>query len=255
MMMSIFMSFHLDYNAMYGSFDYSFHYKNDVITVGIERNGEFYRYFRQFTGNKRIEKILLSNSGRIVVNPVEPLNLPQEVTKYLEISFDPIFIEPLGKKEFYLTFPIEIAVFVAAKNDIEVLDIFSLSTPKYSLYGPPNGGVITRWHHSRIFSSIPEIDHNREGILSFSIENGTKEWVQVSRAVFESYGMKIYYGTPEQGKPVSMMTRMRIATKMMADTEFFDKPLLEGMAKSVELHTARDIPTVKRFFTMEWGLV
>lgn len=235
---------------MYGRYDYSFHFSTDFINAGIEPFGSFFRYYRQIPGEGCVEKNILSGIGKIVVNPVEPLNLPKEVTNYLEIEFKPLFVEPFSEKEIYLLFPIEIAVFVDAKDDIEILDIFSLRKPKYSLYGAPSEGVVTRWVFSDVFVSIPEVNRNMQGVLKLNIDNPTKEWVEISRVVFESYGMKIYYGDI-----VSMNARMKIISKNIAETEFFDRPLQARQNKSIELYTARDLPVVKRGFLMEWGFV
>ncbi|MDT8358247.1 MAG: DUF432 domain-containing protein [Methanomicrobiaceae archaeon] len=240
---------------MFGSYGYSFEYSNHEISAGLVRDGPFVRYFREVTGRARVEKIISSDSGRVVVNPVEPLNLPEKVTNFLELEFDPIFLEPLGNKGIFLEFPVEIGVFIASKQDIEVLDIFSLDSPKYSLYGPPNGGVITRWLQSPVHSEIPALDHHRRGVLRLTLENTTKEWQEISRVVLEGTLMKIYYGEVEGKKLVSMYGRVRIQSKLVAETEFFDHPVAEGMNKSVEIYTAREIPGMKRSFPMEWGLV
>jgi hypothetical protein len=235
---------------MYGIYDYTFQYVSDNISAGIEKENDLYHYHRKIPGEKSVEKIIMSNSGAIIVNPVEPLNLPHEVTNFLEIKFDPIFIEPYSEKEIFLLFPLEIGVFIKAKKDIEVLDIFSLVKQKYSLYGSPSEGIITRWAFSEIFPSIPEVDHNEQGILKLIITNSTKEWVEVTRVVFEGSGMKIYYGDV-----VSMIGRMKILSKKIAETEFIDQPLQVDQEKSIELYSARDIPVVKRSYTMEWGLI
>jgi hypothetical protein len=249
------MFLYLKYNAMFGSYGYSFEYSNHEISAGSVPEGPFFRYFREVSGGARVEKIISSDSGRIVVNPVEPLNLPDEVTNFLELEFEPIYIEPLGKKDIFLEFPVEIGVFIASKQDIEVLDIFSLDNPKYSLYGPPNGGVITRWLWSPVYSEIPQLDHHRRGIFQLTLENTTKQWEELSRVVLEGTLMKIYYGEVEGKKLVSMSGKIRILSKLVAETEFFDQPLAEGLKKSIEIYTAREIPGVKRNFTMEWGLV
>jgi hypothetical protein len=235
---------------MFGRYDYTYQYLNDEISLGIEKIGDNYRYFREIAGGKRVEKMLLSDSGRILVNPVEPLNLPENVTHYMEIEFPSLFIEPFSKKELYLTFPIEIGVFVAAKKDIQVLDIFSFNYQKYSLYGTPSDGIITRWYWSEVYTEIPEMDHNKFGILKLILVNNHREWVEISRVVLDGNGMKIYYGDV-----VSMIARMKILTQKIAETEFTDTALVEGQMKSLELYMARELQIVKRSFTMEWGFV
>lgn len=233
---------------MYGRYDYNFHHESDDISLGIENKGGMNHYFRRIKGQSEYSKYLLSDAGRIIINPVEPLNLPAVITEYLEIEFERVFLEPYGTKILYLKFPIEIGVFAAAKKDIEVLDLFSLAKPKYSLYGTSGEGYITRWAYSEIFAEIPVADPCCEGVLHLTLDNNTREWVEISRVVFEGVGMKIYYGDI-----VSMIARMRILSQKNAETEFFDQPLSPGMQKSVELYTARELSVVKRSMAMEWG--
>lgn len=235
---------------MYGRYDYSYHFQNDEISFGIEKKGNFFRYFREIAGGEKVEKTLLSDFGRIIVNPVEPLNLPETITHFLEIEFPSVFIEPFSRKEIYLTFPIEIGVFVAAKKDIQVLDIFSFHPQKYSLYGTPSEGIVTRWHRSEVHENLPELDHHKTGVIKLILVNNHREWVEISRVVLDGNGMKLYYG-----EVVSMIARMKILTPKIAETDFTDTALLEGQMKSLELYVARELQIVKRSSTMEWGFV
>ncbi|KUG21048.1 MAG: DUF432 domain-containing protein [Methanomicrobiaceae archaeon] len=233
---------------MFGTYDYTFQFENEVILAKIEKKNGFFQYTRICNGSKE-EKILASDSGRIIVNPVEPINLPEEVGRHLMIEFDPIVVEPHTSKKIYLTFPIEIGVFVEAKREIEVLDIFSAVDQKYTLYGSPDGGVIARWHPSGVFAEIPKTYPLKEGVLELGIRNTCRDWVEVSRVVFESVDMKIYYGNI-----VGMVAVMKILNKHTAEMDFLDQPLMDGMKKSIELYTARKIPAIQKGYLMEWGL-
>jgi uncharacterized protein len=233
---------------MFGEYDYIFHCENGDIQLGTERNGSLLTY-RRTCGRDTFERILASESGSIIVNPVEPVNLPKEVTNYLQVEFDPIVIEPGGTQKIYLKIPIEIGVFLDAMKDLEVLDIFCSDHQKYTLYGPPSGGVIARWCLSHVYGEIPPLEPFREGVIELTIRNTHREWVKVAYAVFESCDMKIYYGDV-----VAMVAQMKILNKHMAETDFVDLPLLPGMRKSVELYTARNIPVIRKGFLMEWGL-
>lgn len=236
---------------MYGIYDYDFRFENEEISLGVEKRGGFLRYFRYLKNkNENIEKILASDTGKIIVNPVEPLNLPKEITSYLEIEFEPIVIEPNSYRKVYLKFSIEIGVFAATKKSIDVLDIFSLNNQKYSLYGPPDSGVICRWCKSDVFADIPKTELLKEGVIELNIQNTSHEWVEMRRIVFESYGMKIYYNDI-----VSMVAVVKIINRMVAETNFINRPIKDGMKKALELYTARRIPVVERKgFLMEWGL-
>ncbi|MGC9436035.1 MAG: DUF432 domain-containing protein [Methanomicrobiales archaeon] len=237
-------------SLLFGDYVFNMDLGEGDLSIRISEEDGQLRYRREGAGGTR-DVAIAAEGGTVTINPIEPLNLPGEITTFLEIWFDPLLIEPEHKSTIYLTFPIEIGVFVYSKQDLEILDIFSLTPPKYSLYGTPNEGVITRFHQSRTSSSPPEVDPCCEGILELTVRNPTPEWTWVSRAVFESYGMKIYY----DDAGASMLARMKIESRTSAETAFYDMPLRDGMKKSIELYSARQIPVVKRVFDMGRGLV
>jgi len=234
---------------MYGRYGYSFHYSDDLITLDIKKEGEIYRYTRT-QGDETVEKTIISEKGKIIINPVEPLNLPTVVSHHLEIEFEPIFIEPDGNKSIYLTFPIEIGIFLVAKKDIEVLDIFSFESQKYSLYGSSSEGIITRWARSSITSEAPQIDPLKNGVLHLTILNQAHEWIKVSHVVLDGYAMKIYYDNT-----AAMEATMELLSPHTAETRFSTSSPDKGMKKSIEIYSTRNIPIVKRTYSMEWGLV
>jgi hypothetical protein len=234
---------------IYGSHEYDFSYEVEGLKLSVERrNGHLY-YSRE-CNDERVEKILASSGGHIIINPVEPINLPREVTYFLEIDFEkPVVIEPGANEKAMVKFPIEIGVFVA-KNKQVVLDVFTLTKPKYVLYGTPKSGVICRWYTSDVYSEMPSLNPLKEGIIKITFRNTSNDWVEVSKAVFDGYSMKIYYGDV-----VAMLAEMKIISRSVAETTFIDKPLKDGLKKSLELYTARMIPVVeRRGYLMEWGL-
>ncbi len=236
---------------MYGYYDLSdFSVVFEEITARIEKDEDVYRYIREGK-NERTEKMILGRGGRVIVNPIEPVNLPKEITNFLQIKFKkPIFSEPKSSVDVYLTFPIEIGVFLAAKKNIDVLDIFSLNRPKFSLYGNPRNGIICRYWQSDVFSQVPEVSPSREGVMRLRVTNTSSEWIEISNVVFDIYAMKIYFDETMVGSKASV----NIASQRVAETMFIAKPLKSGMTKALELYTARKMPVVGRKFVMEWGL-
>jgi len=224
---------------VYGVYELqNFHLKIRDLELGIfEENG--FRIYRR--GD--LKKVVVAESGRVVVNPVEPVNLPKNITRFLLIEFDkPMVVEPKSSGKISLTFPIEIAVILAGKNSLEVLDVFSFVEPKYTLYGDPKNGVICRYWRSEIFEKEEDFV---KGILEVEISNSSSEWVEVEKLVFDVYGMKIYYG-----ESVVAFAEVRILSEKVAETEFVDRRIEK---KSLELYTARKIPMVGKKFVMEWG--
>jgi len=233
---------------MFGRYIDTFRYENGDILVETERSGGLLTYRRNCEG-RTFERILVSETGETVINPVEPVNLPRDITDLLMIEFSPMLIEPGVARTIYLKFPVEVGVFLEAAKDIEVLDVFGLGTQKYTLYGPPTSGAIARWYRSAVYPEIPPVEPLREGVMELSIQNASHEWAEVSCAVFDSVDMKIYYNDL-----VATTATMKIITTNMAETDFIDAPLLPGMTRSIELYTARKIPVINRGYLMEWGL-
>ncbi|MCM2466278.1 hypothetical protein DIC75_08110 [Methanoculleus sp. CWC-02] len=233
---------------MFGRYRGTFHRDDGDILVEAEQNGGLLTYRRRCEG-QTFERLLVSKTGEIVINPIEPVNLPKDITDFFQIEFSPMVIEPGVTQTVYLKFPIEIGVFVESARDIEVVDVFAPGSQKYTLYGSPTNGVIARCYESAVYPEIPRVEPFREGVMELSILNAYREWVEVSRVVFESTDMKIYYGDF-----VAATATMKILTKTMAETNFVDAPLRPGMVKSIELYTARKIPAIDRGYLMEWGL-
>jgi hypothetical protein len=229
----------------------TFSYNSEELKINISEAKEAYIYRRE-CNNEKVERLISSKSSRVIVAPVEPVNKPAEVTNYLEIDFSrSVFIEPQGRNKVFLKFPIEICVFLSDNKKISVLDVFTLTKPKYTLYGTPRTGIICRWYKSDVYTSIPEIDPLREGVIELEIKNELNEWVEVAKIVFDAYDMKIYYN----GGMVSMRGEMRIISKVAAETKFNDEPLMGEQKRSIDLYTAKALPMIERKgFFMEWGL-
>ncbi|MBP2133242.1 hypothetical protein J2128_001163 [Methanomicrobium sp. W14] len=238
----------LIFSAMYGIYSYPVHLEKEGLTIDITENNGIYRYVRNCCGEK-YECLISSPGEKIHVNPVEPVNLPKYITKYLEIDFERVLVSPESNIMYYLTFPIEIGVFLESKKNLEPLDLFSLQPAKYSLYGDPTNGEIVKYYKSYLRRDLPEVDILKEGVLSITIINSDSTIASVSKLVFDSYGMKVYYNE----NLVSMVAQMKIYQKNIAETEFLNVPLLVGMEKSAELYTTRNIPAIKRYYLMERG--
>jgi len=232
---------------MFGRYRGSFRREWGDILVEAESVDGLLTYRRR-CGGQTFERILVLNTGEVIINPVEPVNLPRDITDFLLMEFSPMMIEPGATQTVYLKFPVEIGVFVESAKDIEVLDVFARGSQKYTLYGSPTNGVIARWYRSAVYPEIPPVEFFCEGVMELSIHNASHEWVEVSCAVFESTDMKLYYGDF-----VAASAKMKILGPSLAETDFIDAPLQTGMVKSIELYTARKIPVINRGYLMEWG--
>jgi len=235
---------------MFGSYDIPFELEKEGIALSLEKEGKGLVY-RSACAGARLEKILLAENGEVFINPVEPLNKPKELTSNLLIEFEKaLLIEPEATRRIFISYPIEIGVLISKKTAVEVLDIFTLVRQKLTLYGDPRSGTICKYWLSNVYSSKPSINPLHEGIIELSITNTTKGWVTVTKAIFNAYGMKIYY----RDDLVAMKASMKVIQGTIAETDFVDAPLEQGMKKSLELYTVRKLAVTTTKFIMEAGL-
>jgi hypothetical protein len=235
---------------MFGSYEVPLSITQEKIALSIKKEEETLRYKRECNGEK-VEKVLLTDGGKILVNPVEPVNKPKELTPYLFIELGSlVVVEPKSTQTVFLKFPIEIGIFISKNENFEVLDILSLMKQKFTLYGDPRNGFICRYFKSEVHSTLPRVDPICEGVLELTMTNTTPNWVDVTKAIFNAYGMKIYYND----HMVSMKANMKIRGNQIAENDFVDAPLEPDMKKSLELYTARKLLVTGTKFTMELGI-
>lgn len=235
---------------MFGYHDIPMSFINEDISISVDKEGENLIYKRKISDDKN-EKILLVDSAKILINPIEPLHKPKELTPYLLIELEKsVVVEPRATKKIYLKFPIEIGIFVYGQNEYKLLDILTLVKQKLTLYGEVRGGFICKHWRSDVYSSIPATNQIKDGVIELTITNTTPRWHEITKIVLNAYGMKIYYNQNN----VSMRTRMRIYSGGIGETEVFDSPLYKDMQKALELYTARRLKVVATKFLMEWGL-
>jgi hypothetical protein len=235
---------------MFGIHNVPFRIEQEGVSLSVEQEEDHLLYRRECLGDK-IEKTLLIDSGRIQLNPVEPLNRPKELTRYLMIELArPLVVGPKVNRRMFLRFPVEVGVYVGGDKKFEILDIFTLVRQKFTLYGDPRVGVICKYWTSDVSASIPDVNRVQEGVMEVILTNTDTERVEISRAVFNAYGMKIYYND----KLVSMKATMRVKSEEVAETDFVDSALVEGMKKSLEIYSTRRLSVTDTKFVMELGL-
>lgn len=236
---------------MFGSYNVPFDLKENEASVSMKTSGRAHTYSRTSCG-ETVEKIVLADGERVVISPVEPVNTPKNIARYLLIEFSKdIYIEPKSEMPVFVTFPIELGVVIFRKKAHEVLDVFSMVKQKYTLYGSPGRGTICRYWKSDVFMTWPDSHRMSEGSMELLLKNETSEWITVRKVVFSAAGMKMYY---DAGSVVSKAI-MTITGQEMAETEFYDKPPEKGMKKSVELFVKKKLASHQPRFYMEEGLI
>ena len=235
---------------MFGHYNVPLSIEREGISLSIQKDGKNLIYHRDCLG-EQVEKHLLAGKGKILLNPVEPVNTPKALTPYLLIDFEKSLLsEPKKTRTIFITFPLEIGVYSSTNKDFEILDIFTLAKQKFTLYGDPRNGVLCKYWKSPVYPTIPSLKPLQEGLIEIAVTNTNPQWVEVTRAVFNAYGMKLYYNK----KTVSMKANINIKTRDSAETEFIDTPLQKGMTDSLEVYTSRKISISKPKFSMEFGL-
>ncbi|MGB9929253.1 MAG: DUF432 domain-containing protein [Methanosarcina sp.] len=202
---------------MYGRYEPPFSIEKEGISISVEKIENSWVYKRVF-GSEDVEKIILAGGKSIIINPVEPLNTPKEITPNLLIEFDKTLL--LGaeeKKQIFLTFPIEIGIFISddENKNLQLLDVLTLVKQKFTLYGEVSNGVVCKYWKSKIYSVSPFLNPLQEGVLELTLRNTSSDWASISKVVFSAYGMRLYYDGD-----VIMKGRMEIINKTTAETGF-----------------------------------
>lgn len=237
----------LPISAVFGTYPEVFSCGGPGVILSMDQEGDFHLY-RWVGAGEEVEKRVVVSGAKVTVCPVVPFNFPREVTRFLECRFLRVALEPLGRATIQITFPVEIGVFIESRGDVDLLDIFSLAKAKYSLYGPPDAGVLTRWHASRVIreGDAPP-DYMLEGLLTFTLYNSANTWVQVSRAVFDGMWMRIFYDATR----VVMTGTLKVFSGQVAETSLSEEPPDPGLNLSVPLYSTRSLYTTKNILIVE----
>ncbi|WP_406657791.1 DUF432 domain-containing protein [Methanolobus sp. ZRKC2] len=236
---------------MFSKYSPPFKIETENVTISVEKENGNLVYKRVLNGDAT-EKILLHNDSEFLINPIEPVNIPKKISSFLLIDLKrPVMIAPNDKQKVHLKFPVEIGVFVSRKEgEYKPIDVLTLSSSKFTLYGNPSHGMICKYWESDVYSSYPHPDILYEGNIELDIVNDTNRWIEVTKAVFNAYGMKIYYGSDR----ISMRAVMKIISKSLAETDFLTYPVTPGLSRSMELFTSRKIRLNGTKSIMEFGL-
>lgn len=235
---------------MFGTYALPVHIELEGIDVDIKKTGDNILY-RRSCGTEIVEKQIFSERCGILINPVEPLNKPKEITPYFLVEFErPVILEPKAVQTIHVTFPVEIGVFMQQADAFENLDILTLAQQKYTLYGDPSSGMLCRFWKSPVSTCRPALNPLREGVMELTLTNTTGTLVEVTKAVFNAHAMKIYYDQTM----VSLKASMKISGSKAAETDFYDSPLTPGMSNSIELYTARKLLVISPKCVMTEGI-
>ncbi len=235
---------------MFGKHAVPVHLSNGDVRIDVSTHEKGFSYSRK-SPDEETEMLILAKDASLLINPVEPLNKPKEITRYLLIELvAPVQVEPGGRYKIYVTFPVASGVFIERRGNYDIIDIFTSARQKYTLYGEPQNGIVCRYWKSAVHMSRPEADMYREGIMELTVKNATDKWVTVSRALFHATGMKIFYSAGM----VSMKAHMKVSGARSAQTDFISEPIAKEMKKSLELYTVRKLSILSPICEMREGI-
>ncbi len=235
---------------MYGTYSPPLKIKTKKLSINFSKKGEGWEYKRSLSGEEKRVSTFFSK-GKIIINPVEPVNVPKEISSHLLIELEKeVVLAPKERIKLYLKFPIEIGVLLSTGKNYRVLDVFTFTKPKYTLYGSIKNGIICKYWKSDISTKIPKVNALEEGVIEVDITNKSGEWVNIVNLVFQAHGMKIYYNK----NLVSMKSVVSVINDDVAEIDFINAPLKEDMKKSIELYIAKKLIPLTGKFVMEEGV-
>ena len=236
---------------MLGSYRSPFNMEIEGVSLSVEKHEDSLIY-RRWGNLGSTERLLLKGPCNFLLNPIEPVNMPKRLTHFLLVNFkQTLIIEPGATKKVYITFPIELGVFVSqGREDFEIIDIFSFARLKYTLYGAPSNGIICRYWESDASLSPPDTDPWHTGYIDLRIVNDTEHMTEISKSLFNAYAMKIYY---EENKVV-MKAVMKVQSRKLAETEFIHCPGKGRFKKAMELYVSSKLRVSGSKCVMEYGL-
>jgi hypothetical protein len=133
------------------------------------------------------------NTSNIVgVFPSPATQTPKKISSHVYLKFtSPIVLDQQSSTEFYTAFPIEITVYRQSGEEELMLDAFSLSKPKYALYGSPEKGILCRFAIADIWSSREESKpvKYKEALAHVVVKNDIDNIVSISKLVFPIDGV------------------------------------------------------------------
>ena len=97
---------------------------------------------------------------------------------------------------------------------------------------------------------MPKVDPDLEGVIELKILNPTSKWIEINQAVFNAYGMQLFYSK----ELVSLKATMELKSELVAETEVLGKPIKPGMKQAIELYTSFRAPVMHKKYVMECGL-
>jgi len=167
--------------------------------IKFEKIGEnAYSYFRKNSENETVEKMIpvKSDSIKIEVAPIRPLNHPARRTGYVFLKFDKeIYLSENSAASIFVHCPIEIGIFVIHDSHRESLDWITCNplNSRFGLYGSPDTGTLCKYAEVSLATNYEDSIEYVEGVMKIVIENTLPTGQTVSKVIFPITDNSLYY--------------------------------------------------------------
>lgn len=175
-------------NRMEGKYELAIG-QNKIVMLpnGTSASGLHYRRF-DATGQLVSEFMVASDESSLLVG-VFPTPAPLtagRITHNLYLKFkSPIVVDQKSAAVFYVTMPIDIAVYRQSKDEEILLDSFSLQKQQYALYGSPESGVLCRYKEVEVHTSSDDVKPVKfeETLVRIAIRNEIDNIVKINKVI------------------------------------------------------------------------
>jgi hypothetical protein len=192
-------------------------------TIKIEKIGDHaFSYFRKDSEGKVSEKMIPTNTNslKIEMAPIRPLNYPARRTGYVFLKFDKeIYLSQNSAASIFVHCPIEIGIFIIHNSQRESLDWITCNpvNSRFGLYGPPDSGTLCKYAEVTLATNLSDSIPYVEGVMKIIIENNLSAGQTVSKVIFPITDNSLYY---ENSK--SVMDGIKVILKKRAVVNIAD---------------------------------
>jgi uncharacterized protein len=154
----------------------------------VSSTGHAFNY-KRYDGDKLAsESVIVTDSTetQLGIFPNPPIRIPKEVARNVYIKFKaPVIVDHRSVAVLYSKMPIEIGVYRQHKDEELLIDVFSLTSPRYALYGSPEAGVVCRYIEADAVTeeSVIEVKKYEEAKLRIRVTNDINNVIKINKII------------------------------------------------------------------------
>jgi|GEM_PF-6795364 len=216
------------------------------FSMSLKSVNGFVEYSR---GGKKVNVMgdLKQVESDLRILPRSPINLPERITDHYMINFPLTIIPPGGRQVIFIRLPLEVEVRYKGR----ALDFVGFDSPSFSLYGPVDGGILTRNIRGEIVTDSsgnpPKNMDGRHMVMPLRIKNYTSQLHQINKVLINTRYMDLYYkGLQVATEKIKMdLTAKGVHVRYLNETHFKGLQKMSGESQLLKKEQKTD---------MEWGL-